>query len=415
MSAVGAAAETVGNLTIADSFKRLVLRWSSAVVACWLMTLPACAHSASTAWLLLGVNGAEVQGTWDVAIRDVDLALTLDADGDGRVTWGEVRRKQHAIETWATNGLALHADGVRLPLQIRSLSVSEVTGVPCLRLECLASATAGIRELSVTYGLLFDLDRMHRGLVRIVDPRHPAGTSAILGPDDRSVRVEPGASARGAAPIRRFIGEGVHHIATGYDHLLFLLVLLLPTVVMRGPEGWIPAPGGRRVVSRVLQTVTAFTLAHSLTLALAALEWIQPPSRPVEVIIALSIVVTALGNLGRGSMRKVPGKWRVLSVLEASPWLVPFCFGLVHGFGFADGLRGLGLTRWQLLTPLVGFNLGVELGQLAAVLLVLPVLWKLGRTSAYRRWGLSGASMAIALLASAWVVDRAAGLQWFGS
>jgi hypothetical protein len=380
-----------------------------------LLVLPASAHTASTAWLVLETDGARIQGTWDVAIRDVDLALTLDADGDGRVTWGEVRRKQQAIETWAANGLDLRADGVRLPLQIRSVSISEVTGVPCLHLECLASAAADIRELSLTYGLLFDLDSMHRGLVRIVDPGHPAGTSAVLSPEHRSVRVEFGASPRGASSMGRFLGEGVHHIATGYDHLLFLLVLLLPTVVTRGPEGWIPAAAGRRVVSRVLQTVTAFTVAHSVTLALAALEWIQPPSRPVEVLIALSIVVTALGNLGRGAMRRAPGTWRMLDVLEARPWLVPFFFGLVHGFGFADGLRGLGLTRWQLVTPLVGFNLGVELGQLVAVLLVLPVLWWLGRTRGYRRWGLPGASMAIALLASAWVVDRAAGLQWFGS
>lgn len=401
----------------------LMLRGSGGFVArlaplafgLWLMGLTASAHTASTAWLSLQVDGARIEGTWDIAIRDVDLALSLDANADGRVTWGEVRQKRQAIETWVADGLDLRADGIRIPMQIRSVSILEVTGVPCLHLEWLATAREGIRKLSLIYGLLFELDRMHRGLVRVMDAQHPAGTSAVLGPEDSLVQFEPGSVEPGLGLIRRFIGEGVHHIATGYDHLLFLLVLLLPTVVVRGAEGWIPASGGRRVLMRVLQTVTAFTLAHSVTLALAALEWIRPPSQPVEVIIALSIVFTALGNLGRGTAWSGSGQGRVLETLESRPWVVPFCFGLVHGFGFADGLRGLGLTRWQLVTPLVGFNLGVELGQLAAVLLVLPLLWKLGRTGAYRRWGLAGASLAIALLACVWVVDRAAGMHWFDS
>ena len=199
MSAPGLFAARVGNLALADVLKRFVPRWGGFVVLWLLLAVPASAHTASTAWLVLEVNGAQVQGTWEVAIRDVDLALTLDADGDGRVTWGEVRRKQPAIETWAATGLDLRADGVRLALQIRSVSISEVTGVPCLQLECHAVAAAAIRELSLTYGLLFDLDRMHRGLVRIVDPSHPAGTSAVLGPDDRSVQVESG-SPRSSPP-----------------------------------------------------------------------------------------------------------------------------------------------------------------------------------------------------------------------
>ena len=122
---------------------------------------------------------------------------------------------------------------------------------------------AAIRELSLTYGLLFDLDRMHRGLVRIVDPSHPAGTSAVLGPDDRSVQVESGEPAPGSASMRRFLGEGVHHIATGYDHLLFILVLLLPTVVTRGPDGAHAMAGGEHAqvpaepIARVVDTTGA--------------------------------------------------------------------------------------------------------------------------------------------------------------
>ncbi len=390
------------------------LRLGCLSVALWLGAFRGHAHSASTAWLALQVEGATVRGTWDIAVRDVDLALTLDADGDGRVTWGEVRQQSRAIERWAAAGLGLTADGASLPLQVRSLSISEVSGVDCLHLDCVASASSPIDSLEVTYGLLFDLDRMHRGLVRVVDANRPDGTSVVLGPDHRSLKVEPGSARSHRSSIGVFVIEGVHHIATGYDHLLFLLVLLLPTVVTRSPTGWIPVSELRPVLMRVLRTVTAFTIAHSITLALAALDWVRPPSRPIEMTIALSIVVTAIGNLGRRSARH-HSRWRLgLEALEARPWILPFCFGLVHGFGFADGLRELGLTRLNLAAPLVGFNLGVEIGQLAAVVLVLPVLWKLGKTIAYRRWGLSGLSWAIAAIASVWVVDRAFGFQWLG-
>ena len=137
------------------------LRLVCLAVALWLGVCRGHAHSASTAWLALQVEGATVRGTWDIAVRDVDLALTLDADGDGRVTWGEVRQQSRAIERWAVAGLGLTADGASLPLQVRSLAVSEVSGMQCLHLDCVASAASRIGSLEVTYGLLFDLDRMH--------------------------------------------------------------------------------------------------------------------------------------------------------------------------------------------------------------------------------------------------------------
>jgi hypothetical protein len=138
---------------------------------------------------------------------------------------------------------------------------------------------------------------------------------------------------------------------------------------------------------------TSFTIAHSITLSLAALSIIQLPSRLVESTIALSVVLAALNNI-----------W---PLVHGRRWLVAFGFGLIHGFGFASVLADLGLPRDALLIALVGFNVGVELGQLAIISAFLPVAYALRRTRAYRRVIFIGGSAAIALVAGVWLFERA--------
>jgi hypothetical protein len=143
----------------------------------------------------------------------------------------------------------------------------------------------------------------------------------------------------------------------------------------------------------VLKVVTAFTLAHSITLTLAALGVVSLPSRVVESVIAASVVLAALDNLwGR---------------LERRRWAMAFAFGLVHGFGFASVLADLGLPQDALVLALVGFNVGVELGQLAIVLVFLPVAFALRATAFYQVGVLKGGSIVIALLAAWWFAERA--------
>jgi hypothetical protein len=162
----------------------------------------------------------------------------------------------------------------------------------------------------------------------------------------------PGTTSAGSAPggPMEFLPLGIQHILEGWDHLLFLLVLVLP--------------GGS--LGNLVRIVTAFTLAHSLTLAAAALEWISVPAAPVEALIALSIAWVAAENLARA---------RPMS----RRWASAFAFGLIHGFGFSNVLRDIGLPRDALLSSLMWFNLGIELGQLLVVLLLVPTLAWLGR------------------------------------
>ena len=223
----------------------------------------------------------------------------------------------------------------------------------------------------------------------------PAGHKTALtlkGADDKVLRTEVlnasasvlevgGSSSTGGrtSSFWGFLKLGVEHILTGYDHLLFLLGLLVAC----------------RRFSTAAKIITCFTLAHSLTLALAALGVVSLPARLVEPLIAASIVFVAVENLVR---RGEPG-WR---------WALTFALGLVHGFGFAGALKeaGLGAGGAALLVPLFSFNLGVELGQAAVAAVVLPLLWKLRGLPAFDRYGRNIISAAVALAGAYWLVTR---------
>ncbi len=375
---------------------------------------PLAAHTASTAWLSLSVSNSTVTGSWDIALRDLDLRLGLDANDDGRLTWGELKSRRTDIAAYALEHLTLNSDGDRLRLRIVQQAIATVGGMECLQLQLEGLAPRAVRNLSVNYRLLFEMDPLHRGLVNVSSGGAHPGSTAVLGPNSP---VATFSIERPAVSPVAFVREGIHHIGTGYDHLLFLLALLLPAVVTRGTDGWRPVASLGPVVRRVLQVVTAFTIAHSLTLALATFDVVRLPTRWVECTIAVSIAVAAVANLRGRTPASVPqesgsGWGRLLALSEQHPWLVPFGFGLIHGFGFADALKDLGLVRAQLLVPLLGFNAGVELGQLACVALVLPLIFWVRRTSVFRSWGLPLGSWAILIVASGWVVDRAFDFRW---
>lgn len=195
-------------------------------------------------------------------------------------------------------------------------------------------------------------------------------------------------------PFAAYVQQGVWHIWSGYDHILFLMALLLPAVLLRVDGRWTPVSTFRAAAIAVVKTVTAFTAAHSITLTLAALGYIQVPSRLVESVIAASVLIAALNNV-------VP-----LFKIDRA-WLMAFAFGLVHGLGFANVLFELGLPKQTLLLALVGFNVGVELGQLAIVAAFLPTAFYLRGTTLYARAVMQAGSAAIMLMAAVWFVERA--------
>jgi hypothetical protein len=184
---------------------------------------------------------------------------------------------------------------------------------------------------------------------------------------------------------------GMHHIAEGTDHLLFLLALLLPAPLTAVRSRWVPSPNIRPGLIRVFQIVTAFTVGHSITLALAATGFLHVPSRPIEVLIAVSILISALHAL-----RPIfPGKEAVMAAF----------FGLIHGLAFASTLNNLGLGWAERLTGVLAFNLGIETMQLLVVAVALPSLILMNRTSAYPYLRISAALFA-ALASLGWITER---------
>jgi hypothetical protein len=206
------------------------------------------------------------------------------------------------------------------------------------------------------------------------------------------------AQASSFAQLSSFVIDGIKHIAIGFDHILFLVALLLPAVLVRHGRSWHPAVDWRTSLWSVFKIVTAFTVAHSITLSLATLEVVQLPSRLVESLIAASVLATALDNL-------VP-------FLPRRRWLVAFVFGLLHGFGFAGVLLDLGLPRATLVLSLFGFNLGVELGQLILVAMVVPLALAARAQRAYARVAVGAGSCAIAFVSLGWFVERALNFQF---
>ena len=348
------------------------------------------AHKPSDSYLALEADAGELRGQWDIALRDLEYAVGLDANGDGAITWGELRARHADIAAYALARLALRADGRPCTLAPSAHLVDEHTDGRYAVLRFAAQCGAGqARELEVEYTLFADFDPTHRGLLRA--KLGSDTVTAVLGPDQPRIALR--AEGRSIwAQFADYWREGVWHIWIGIDHVLFLLSLLLPSVFARSARLWTPAERFGAVFWDVFKVVTAFTVAHSITLSLAALALIELPSRLVESAIAFSVLLAALNNL-----------WPIVSERR---WMVAFGFGLIHGFGFASVLADLGLPRDTLLTALVGFNLGVETGQLAVVGAFLPLAYATRRTWMYRRLIFAGGSAAIALVAALWMIER---------
>jgi len=364
-------------------------------LAAVLLALACCApeaqaHKPSDSYLTITVSDAGIGGQWDIALRDLDFAIGLDADGNGEITWGEVRAKHAEIAAYALARLAVRSDGVPCTIQPGAQQLDDHTDgtytVLPLAIRCAAVPAA----LTIDYTLFADLDPQHRGLLNL-QARGQTRT-AVLGPQAPTQTFALETVSRWAQ-FTAYGREGVRHIWVGFDHILFLLSLLLPAVLLWQARQWHPVTRFREAFVDVFKIVTAFTVAHSITLSLATLGFISLPSRWVESAIAASVVLAALNN--------------VRPVFHGRRWTVAFGFGLIHGFGFASVLIDLRLPREALALALLGFNLGVEGGQLAIVALFLPLAYALRATRFYRRAVMTAGSLVIALLAGIWLVERA--------
>lgn len=348
----------------------------------------------SDSYLALNTSAATISGQWDIALRDLDMAVGLDQDGNGEITWDEVRARHAEIAAYALSHLQLRADGALCRLQAGTQLIDTHSDGGYSVLRFTAVCPAAISTLDIGYSLLFERDPQHKGLLRLQSP--DGIVTAVFSPDHPRQQFTL-ARASAAAQFGQYVRTGIGHIWIGFDHLLFLFSLLLPAVFIWGAGAWQPAERFRTALVDVLKIVTAFTLAHSVTLTLATLQIVALPSRLVESLIAASVIVAALNNL--------------FPLVQGKRWLVAFGFGLIHGFGFASVLADLALPRAALALALVGFNVGVEIGQLSIVALFLPLAFLLRRSWFYRKLVFVAGSGLIIALATVWLVERAFNLN----
>jgi HupE/UreJ protein len=369
-----------------------VLGWFAYLIAapcvfCILCAPKAESHESSTSYLKLDARAdGSLTGSLDVGVLDLSWSVPLDTDGDGRVLWGEVEAAQPAIATLVADKLIVERGGRQCTLHVTDVLVTRHVGEPYLSLpfagRCETTGLLGIRS-----DLFFSEDSGHRTLFDVRTPTGPmAGfLAATVREWQQSQAPNPWTT------FAAFVFQGIWHVWTGYDHLAFLLSLLLPCALTAGRGAWRPAEGLKVVLRDLLRIITAFTVAHSITLGLATLQVVSVSARIIEPLIAATIIIAALLNLfPRAARLRLP---------------LAFSFGLIHGFGFALALSELAPVRGQIVALLAGFNIGVELAQLSVVLLVAPVLVLLRQSAVYATRLMPAASVAVA----------AAGFIWLGA
>ena len=369
-----------------DSLRKLLV-WCCLCLAAGLAS-EARAHAVSTSFLDLNIAGeGAVALRWDLSVHDLVWSVFIDADYDGQATWREILDARAAIEGAVLSQIEVcRGDGAcRLGVTDLALALrAEQNYVSlALRADCPRQG-----RLRVGGPLFMTGDAAQRVLLGV-----SRGEEQFTGVLSASTPewIEPGRASWWSSFVR-FVGEGVWHVLIGYDHIAFILLLLLPSV-LRPVEGrWQGAPGVRQVTRDIVTIVTGFTIAHSVTLALAATGTVVLPTRPVEVAIAASIAVAGVVNL-------LPRLARLRLPLALG-------FGLAHGFGFANVLGELDRGGASLLPLLSGFNVGVELAQLAIVAVVLPLIYLARGTRWYTTGVLPLGSCALGAAGLVWLVQR---------
>ncbi len=340
--------------------------------------IPLLAHGITVAFAEIHIEDRQVAFRLHLPALDADQAFHIDTNGNGFFDPQELQAAAPRVHQYLAATVRVIQEGRALPAAFGPLQMwADPDGNPFLETTATVPlAEHGLQELTIACDLFHDLSPTYQtvGFITIAGRQEQ-----FIFQNGAAYQASFATSGRHASLVAfgQFVRMGVLHIFTGYDHIAFLLGVVLI--------------GG--TVRSLVKIVTSFTVAHSITLALAALSIVSIPSRIVEAGIALSIMYIALENLffSRFDRR----------------WMVTFFFGLVHGFGFASALREVRLPPGMLGTALFSFNLGVELGQVAIVAILLPLLWELGKRP-FRNVVVRVASLGIFFLGSFWFWQRVA-------
>ena len=352
------------------------------------------AHALKQSYIFLTIDDDAITGRVEMTIADVNQALTLQLPTDGSVSKKELAAHIPTLK-------AYYADRVKIDLAGLVLGEFAIVDLPLAQYVSMAFAFENLTPLpdaiNYEYNILFDIDPDHRGFV-VIENDWRSGTfneegniALVFSPDEtrRSLDLTTSTVMNGYFEMVKL---GIHHIWEGIDHVLFLLALLLPSVMYRPQKDWLAKQKFREAFMYVVKIVTVFTLAHTITLSAATLSLVSLPSRFVESIIAISIAITALDIL--------------YPIFRSRIWMIVFTFGLFHGFGFASVLAEYAIPTSYMTFSLLAFNLGVEIGQVAIVAVVFPMLYLLRNFWMYQQVVLRGGAAAMIIVSLYWFIER---------
>ena len=337
-------------------------------------SLTASAHDPGLSAAEIQIGGAHIVIHWSIARSDLESVLALDP---GQSSGNDLSGATPWLEHFARNAFEINiSDRRAAPMSVDVRP--EQAGAIAIQItfERVEGSLIGIRSTAIR-----SFARGHREYVSVVDERGNRLGAKMLDVADAEfdLVLRPGSTAHGR-PVLQFLVLGIEHILTGYDHLVFLIGLLL-------------AKAGFRDAARI---ITSFTAAHSISLALSTFNLVRMSPAVVEPLIALSIIYVGLENILRSDL--------------AGRWLLTFGFGLIHGFGFASALRELGIgSGASAALPLVTFNAGVEIGQLVIALIVLPMIWKFRKRPLFEMRLVPACSILISIAGGFWLVERILG------
>lgn len=367
----------------------------SAVVIVMVFISSVCfGHSQGTSYLLMEEQGGQISAQWKVPLKELDKVLDLDWNRDGYIQWNDLLANQDRIINYVFSTFVIQreyrsCDAHVDKLMLENLNAGLFVFIP-FKVDCPVDAVID-PIISLDSKLFQSANPMLKTVLNYTSGKREFVQilSGVTSSAEFRIRQSSIAS------VTRFIKEGIWHIVIGFDHLLFLAALVLPVVLSMRPNQSVSQENQvKPIVKEVSKVVTAFTVAHSVTLALAASETIQLSATLVECSIALSVVVGAVLAL-------IPrfDKWR---------WSLAFGFGLIHGFGFANVLADLVGSVSSFMLALFAFNLGVEFGQIVLVVIILPILFLIRRNSLVQRYSLASSMAVICVFGVVWFYERAA-------
>ncbi|WP_394190219.1 HupE/UreJ family protein [Pseudoalteromonas atlantica] len=357
---------------------------------CLLISCTTFGHQLSTSYINLNKVESpskpnEFTGTWQIPLIDLEHKIAFDLNQDGNIAWYEITAKRAALNEFMYASIKVTSmDEQACMVQSNNdLKLDNHFNQPYVVLPININC-AEKDAIILTYSAFFDIDANHKAITTV-------NSQTRVMSADEATQAFDFTSTSYLATFKQYVYQGILHIWMGLDHILFLIALLLTCVLVRKDNKWQGIDSKMAIFKHTAWIVTAFTLAHSITLTATAIDLLSANSRWVELGIAISVLFAALNNV-----------WPVIIRLG---W-VTFAFGLLHGMGFASVLGELGLSSKYQLLSVLAFNLGVEIGQLAILVVALPVLIWARNHCWYQKWVMPAGSLIIAVIAVQWSIER---------